>query len=140
MTSELVVLLVTGLAGGLCVPILWYLRKLTTLRVVFVLFAVDIAMTIEAAFYSDLVLIAVLHVFTIPAFFALIYFDLVKQHRSYSRCFVCGNKVANHEAETVTRKIEGQPQEFLVHKSCISVQNDERKAFSSNLFKNGVSK
>ncbi len=76
---------------------------------VILLFVLDIAMTIEAALYSDIVLIALLHVITIPVFFALIYLDLVQQHKTKFRCFICGRNILEEEkAETVRRTVGGQ--------------------------------
>ena len=95
---------------------------------VFLLFIVDIALTIEAAFYSDIVLIALLHVVTIPAFFALIYFDLVQQHKTKFRCFICGRTLQESEKfESVNRFVGGERKEASVHSSCIGLGSAAKK-------------
>jgi len=106
---------------------------------VFLLFILDIALTIEAAFYSDIVLIALLHVVTIPAFFALIYFDLVQQHKTRFRCFICGRAVKESEPfESVNRFVDGERKEASVHSSCIGLDLQQRKTFSKNSFRKGI--
>jgi hypothetical protein len=106
---------------------------------VFLLFVLDIALTIEAAFYSDIVLIAVLHVITIPAFFGLIYFDLVQQHRTKFRCFICSKEIEqSEENETLKRFVKGEQKEISVHSACIGLEKDQRKAFSRRSFKKGI--
>jgi hypothetical protein len=139
LLDEAVLLLLTGVGSVLVVPLLWKLRAYSTLNLILLLFTADIVMTIEAALYSDLVMIAFLHVFSIPAFFVLIYFDLVKEHRSYSKCFICGKSFeSQEEVEAVVRNIGGQPHSFQVHKSCVRVEANERKAFSKKLFRRGI--
>jgi len=106
---------------------------------VFLLFILDIALTIEAALYSDIVLIALLHVVTIPAFFALIYFDLVQQHNTKFRCFICGKTVQESEQfESVNRFVGGVRKEASVHSTCIGLDREQRKTFSKNSFKKGI--
>jgi hypothetical protein len=105
------------------------------------LFALDSILTIEAALYSDIVLIAILHVITVPALIGLIYFDLVKEHRSYFRCFVCGKEVqADEEIETINRTVEGKPKHVIVHTECISLERTQRKRISRSIFKKGIPK
>jgi hypothetical protein len=121
--------------------VLWYFHKLSTSKTVLVLFAADISVTIEAALYSDIVLIAILHVITIPAFFVLIYVDLVKQHNTSFRCFLCG-KIAQPSEEMIEirRFVNGRPMNVSVHKSCIEVDGNNRKAFSKKTFRSGIPK
>jgi hypothetical protein len=141
MNEEILILALTAGSSLIVLLLLRFYRNLTTLRIVILLFFLDLVMTVEAALYSDVVAIAVLHVITIPAFFALIYFDLVKQHRTYTRCFICGGKLAAQvDTVTVTRKIEGQTTELSVHKKCVSVDDRERKALSQGLSKKGNSR
>jgi len=139
MIDEYTLFAITSSFFVVSVPLLWYLERLTIGRVVILLFILDIAMTIEAAFYSDIVVIALLHVVTIPAFFALIYLDLVQQHKTKFRCFICGRNIAEDEkTESVKRMVSGQKKEISVHASCIDLENQERKAFSSKSFKKGI--
>jgi len=120
-------------------PILWYFKKLSTGKMVLLLFVLDISLTIEAALYSDIVLIAVLHVITIPAFFGLIYLDLVQQHKTKFQCFICGKIIQDSEqTDTLKRFVDGNKKEINVHSACIGLQKDERKAFSKNSFKEGI--
>jgi hypothetical protein len=139
MVSELVLYVVTCLLFAVTLPTVWFAKKLTIGRMVFLLFVLDIALTIEAAFYSDVVVIAVLHVITIPAFFALIYFDLVQQHKTKFRCFICGKPIQESEqSEVVRRFVDGQQKEINVHASCIELERHQRKTFSKNSFKKGI--
>jgi len=118
---------------------IWILRILSTGKIVLLLFALDISLTVEAALYSDIVLIAVLHVITIPAFFGLIYFDLVKQHNSDFRCFICGKMVKDSEdIQIIKRYIKGVKRDLTVHRECISLDQKQRKAFSRNTFRKGI--
>ena len=119
-------------------PLFWKKQRLTTLRMIVLLFILDSVLTIEAAFYSDIVLIAVLHVITIPALIGLIYLDLVQQHKSYFKCFICGKEVqADEEIETVIRTIGGKPTHVIVHTNCIHLERKERKGISSWAFRRG---
>lgn len=130
---------ITSSFFAISLPVLWYFKKLTTGRMVLLLFILDIALTIEAAVYSDIVLIALLHVVTIPAFFALIYLDLIQQHKTKFRCFICGRTIQESEqADTVKRLLAGQPKEVSVHSSCIGLERDQRKTFSRNSFRKGI--
>ena len=106
---------------------------------ILLLFAFDMALTIEAGVVSNIMLIALLHMITIPAFFALIYLDLMDQHRLEFTCFVCGVGLAQGEpAETVRRIINGRRRNALVHQHCVRLDNTERKAFRSRLFRKGI--
>ena len=108
MVDAITLYAVTASFFAITLPVLWFTRVLTTGKMVFLLFILDIALTIEAAFYSDIVLIALLHVVTIPAFFALVYFDLVQQHKTKFRCFICGRNVqASEQIESVNRFVGG---------------------------------
>jgi len=117
----------------------WLLKRLTTGKAVTILFVFDIALTIEAAFYADVVMIALLHVITIPAFFALIYFDLIQQHKTKFRCFICGRIILESEKmETLKRFTGGEKKEINVHAACIGLESHERKRFSTGSFKKGI--
>jgi hypothetical protein len=120
-------------------PILWMYRKLKTLTMIILLFAMDVTLTVEAALYSDIVLIAILHVITIPALIALIYLDLVQEHKSYFRCFICGKLIEDEEEiETISRTIEGKPKNVLVHTKCIQLEGKDKKKISSWVFRHGI--
>ena len=139
MTDGGMLYLATMLIFVAGLPGLWLLHKITTGRVIALLFSVDITITIEAAFFSDIVLIAILHVITIPAFFGLIYFDLVRQHRTEFRCFVCGKLVEEkEEIDVVKRHVNGSSKNVTIHAACINVDSKQRKAFSSRLFRKGI--
>ena len=139
MVSELVLYALTSLSFAMSLPIVWYVGKLTIGKMVFLLFILDITLTIEAAFYSDIVLIAILHVITIPAFFALIYLDLVQQHKTIYKCFICGKMIQESEAsDVVKRLLNGQQKEINVHAACIGLERHQRKSFSKNSFKKGI--
>jgi hypothetical protein len=130
----------TALIMGAC-PILWRLSKLTILKIIIILFVLDIALTLEAALYSDILLIAVLHIITIPALIGLIYFDLINQHKLQFKCFICEKQIkANEEIETVNRTIQGKPTAVIVHAACIHLETKERKGISSRVFRRGIPK
>jgi hypothetical protein len=139
LVDALILYSITASLFALTLPLLWFLRALTTGKMVFLLFILDIALTIEAALYSDIVLIALLHVVTIPAFFALIYFDLVQQHKTKFRCFICGKAFQDSEHfESVSRFVGGERKEATVHSSCIDLDQLQRKTFSKSSFKKGI--
>ena len=139
MTDPLTLYSFTGVLFAAGLFVLWYLRSLTTSKIVLLLFTLDISLTIEAAFYSDIVLIAVLHVITIPAFFGLIYLDLVKQHNSDFRCFVCEKMIKDSEnIQSIKRYINGTRKDVTVHTDCISLDQKHRKTFSKNAFRKGI--
>ncbi|MDH2901844.1 MAG: hypothetical protein PXY39_12825 [archaeon] len=122
-------------------PILWKKQELTTLRMIVLLFILDSVLTIEAALYSDIVLIAILHVVTVPALIGLIYLDLVQQHKSYFKCFICGKQIrADEEIETINRTLEGKPIHVIVHSECIRLERTDRKGISSRVFRKGIPK
>jgi hypothetical protein len=137
--NEFAVYAVTSSIFAISLPILWYFRKLTTGKMVLFLFLLDITMTIEAALYSDVVAIALLHVITIPAFFALIYVDLVKQHKTKFQCFICSKAIQEGEEDDVVKRyVHGEWKEISVHSSCILLEKHQRKAFSKDSFKKGI--
>ena len=106
---------------------------------IILLFFFDVALTVEAGLFSNLELIALLHMITIPTFFALIYLDVMTQHTSEFTCFVCGSVVARDEpTEMVKRIVNGRRRNVLVHERCVKLQGSERKAFRSKLFKKGI--
>ena len=72
-------------------------RSLSLSRMVFFLFALDTVITIEAAFYADIILIALLHVITIPAFIVLIYADVVNQSNIEFKCFICERSILSED-------------------------------------------
>ncbi len=122
-------------------PILWKVRQLSTLRMIVLLFMLDTVLTIEAAFYANVLFIAVLHVVTIPALIVLLYLDILQQHRSSFKCFMCGKQIQTaEEIETVVRTLEGKPAHVVVHTSCIHVDRKERKGISSRVFRKGIPK
>lgn len=130
---------ITSAVFAISIPILWYFKQLTIGRMVLLLFILDIGLTIEAALYSDLVLIALLHVITIPTFFGLIYLDLIQQQKTKFRCFICGRNIQlSEDVETVKRLVAGHQNEISVHASCIGLQRHQRKTFSQNLFRKGI--
>jgi hypothetical protein len=139
MIGEISLYLITSILFAVSLTALWHQKRVTIGVTVVFLFILDITMTIEAAFYSDIVMIAVLHVITIPAFFALIYFDLVQQHKTKFRCFICGKAIDQSEASESLKRISGgASKETLVHAACIDLENKERKSFSRSSFKKGI--
>jgi hypothetical protein len=141
LIEEVLLYSLTGSGFAFGWLVVWYFHRLSTSKTVIFLFAADISITIEAAFYSDIVLIAILHVFTIPAFFLLIYVDLIKQHNTEFRCFLCGKLAQPSEELTIVRRfVNGRPTNVSVHKSCIEIDRNNRKAFSKRTFKSGIPK
>ncbi len=130
---------VTCLLFAIPLLMLWYLKELSIGKMVILLFILDIGLTIEAALYSEIILIAVLHVITIPAFFALIYLDLIQQHKTKFRCFICGKDIRESEkADIVKRLVDGEKKEISVHAACIGLEGHQRKTFPGNSFKKGI--
>ena len=122
-------------------PILLRAKRLGTLSMLILLFVLDIVLTVEAALYSDILLIALLHVITIPALILIIYFDLVKQHRSYFRCFICGKEIKSEdELETMRRAVMGKSNKVLAHSNCIMLDEKQKKKISSSVFRHGIPK
>ena len=103
------------------------------------LFIFDITMTVEAGLNSDVLMIALLHVVTIPGFFCLIYMDLMDQHRSSFTCFVCEKGISQSEqTENLKRMVNGRYRSVLVHKGCVTVSRNDRKVFARSRFRNGI--
>ncbi len=109
------------------------------MRSLILLFALDSALTIEVALFGDVVSIAVLHMITIPVFFAMIYLDLRQHHKNQFNCFLCGNEIAlDEEIGSVKRAVLGRPTDVNVHSRCIDP--GERKAVSERTFRKGIPK
>lgn len=129
----------TGACLAIAWLIIWFGSSLSIGKMIVVLFVFDMALTIEAGIASNVEFIALLHVMIMPAFFALIYLDIVGQHRSKFTCFVCGIDITQDEqSRTVKRMINGRWGKALAHESCLKLQNSERKAFRSILFRKGI--
>lgn len=137
MTNEIILYVLTSLVFLAPWPILFYRQKLTSGKMIFLLFCLDMALTIEAALYGEVVMIALLHLFTIPAFFSILYFSLRKQSSEDFRCFVCG-KIIDPSEEMASAKRGGLKRNVSVHASCIDLDNRERKAFSERKFRKGI--
>jgi len=117
---------------------LYVFRAFTIFRLVVILFALDTVLTIEAAYYSDVLSIAFLHIVTIPAFFALIYFDLVRNHRNEFRCFLCGNEIElGDEVVSIKRTLNRRRVNANVHASCVGASHN---AISEREFRRGIPK
>ncbi len=141
MPDLMTIYLLTLVVFGFPWPILWYTRGLTILRAVLLLFAADTTLTVEAAFFSDIVSIAVLHVVTVPTFFILIYIDLLKQNKTQFACFLCEKQIEIEDNFEVTRRIvEGREVKIAVHRSCVSPSEKERKPISERMFRRGIPK
>ena len=104
-----------------------------------VLFVLDSVLTVEAAFYANIVFIGILHVITIPAFLSLLYLDLTKQNKDSFTCFVCSTKIgADQESETVSRVVRGIITHASAHSSCLEPGRKQKKAFSKLIFRRGI--
>jgi hypothetical protein len=109
------------------------------MRSLILLFALDSALTIEVALLGDVVSIAVLHMITIPVFFAMIYLDLRQHHKNQFSCFLCGDEIAlDEEISSVKRVVLGMPTDVNVHSRCIDP--GERKSVSERTFRKGIPK
>lgn len=129
----------TTLASLGILPFFRRARNLTVFRIVIVLFVLDSVLTVEAAFYANIVFIGILHVITIPAFLVLLYLDLTKQSKDSFTCFVCSTKIgAEQESETVTRVVKGIKIHAYAHTSCLEPGRKQKKAFSSLIFRRGI--
>lgn len=135
-TNEVSLYLITSVLFLVPWPILFYRQRLTSGKMIFLLFCLDMALTIEGALYGEVVMIALLHVFTIPAFFSILYFSLRKESNEDFRCFVCG-KVIDPNEEMASAK-RGVRKSVSVHASCIDLNNSERKAYSERKFRKGI--
>ncbi len=119
--------------------VLWFSGTLSTGRMIILLFIYDMVLTIEAGINSNVLLIALFHVVTIPVFFGLIYFDIVEENKAKFSCFVCGKAIGETEVtETVKRSVNARHKNVLVHASCIDLQNKDRKSFPSRKFRAGI--
>lgn len=119
--------------------LLWFTGKLSMGKMIVLLFCFDMILTIEAGINSNVLFIALLHVVTIPVFFALIYLDVVEEQKTRFSCFICGKAILPTETtETVKKLVNGRHRGVLVHAACIDLQNKDRKAFSSRQFKKGI--
>jgi hypothetical protein len=119
--------------------VLWFSGTLSTGKMIVLLFIFDMVLTIEAGINSNVLLIALLHVITIPVFFGLIYFDILEEHKTKFSCFICGKPVGESESsETVKRLVSGRHRSVLVHAACIGLENKDRKAFSRRAFRKGI--
>lgn len=115
---------------------LWYMERLSSGKMILLLFSLDMGLTIEGALYGRVMMIALLHIFTIPAFFSILYFDLRKQANEDFRCFVCGRIIDPDEETSTVRR--GMKRNVPVHSSCIVLDNRERKRFSERMFRKGI--
>ena len=133
-------LYIYGITTAICLApltLLYLVRTFTIFRVVIDLFILDSILTIEAAYYSDVISIAILHIITVPAFFALIYFDLIQHHKNQFSCFLCGLEIeVDDEIEVVKRFVFARPTEVYVHAKCLNP--GEKKAISERVFKRGI--
>lgn len=106
---------------------------------ILLLFVFDIVLTLEAALESNVIEVYVLHVVTIPGFFGLIYMDIMAEHKTNFSCFICGKSIATSEpTESVKKMFGGRYRAFLVHSACIGLDHNQRKAFSSRIFRKGI--
>lgn len=137
MASALEPYFVTTILFVLVVFAIYAMRVFTIMRLVGVLFVLDSALTLEAALYSDVISIAFLHIITIPAFFFLIYLDLIHNHRNSFRCFLCGKEIeVGTETVSIKRTVNRRYANSNVHLECLSI--GERKAFSERKFRRGI--
>ncbi len=119
--------------------LLWFSGKLSIGKMIMLLFVFDIVLTIEAGIESNVVEIYVLHVITIPAFFGLIYLDILAEQKAHFSCFICGKAIAASEpSESVKKLVDGRYTAVLVHVACIELDNKHRKTFSGRLFRKGI--
>ena len=103
------------------------------------LFIFDMVLTIEAGINSNVLLIALFHLVTIPVFFGLIYFDILEENKAKFSCFVCEKQVGETEStETVKRLVNGKHKSVLVHAAGIGLENKDRKSFSRRKFRKGI--
>ena len=122
-------------------PILWLFRALSIMRTVVLLFILDSILTLEAAFYSDVVSIAILHIVTVPAFIGLIYLDLLSHHKREFSCFLCARQISGEEEiQSVTRNVDGKQVAINVHATCLVSSEKERRAISERTFRRGIPK
>ncbi|MHB8567648.1 MAG: hypothetical protein ACYC7D_00975 [Nitrososphaerales archaeon] len=128
----------TTLLFAASIPLLYFTQAFTILRLVLILFILDILLTLEAAYVSDVISIAFLHIITIPAFFALIYFDLLRHHRSEFRCFLCEKEIeVGEQVESVKKMVNRRNASVNVHASCLE---QRPKSISERGFRRGIPK
>lgn len=97
------------------------------------------ALTIEAGLNSNVLLIYLLHVVTIPVFFGLIYIALLEENKEKFSCFMCGRPIDQTQSiETVRHSMNGRRKNVLVHAECIDLQSKDRKSFSKRKFRAGI--
>jgi hypothetical protein len=119
--------------------VLWLIGTLSTGKMIVLLFCFDIVLTIEAGLNSNVLLIYLLHVVTIPVFFGLIYVDIVHENKAKFSCFICGKALDQSAVtEPVKRFVDGRHKTVLVHVACIDLHNKDRKSFSSRKFRKGI--
>ena len=119
--------------------LLWFFGTLSTGKMILLLFCFDMVLTIEAGLNSDVLLIYLLHVVTIPVFFGLIYFALLEENKEKFSCFICERPVDQTQSiETVMRSVNGRRKNVLVHAECIDLQSKDRKSFSIRKFRGGI--
>ena len=119
--------------------ILWFSGTLSIGKMIVFLFIFDMVLTIEAGINSNVLLIALFHVVTIPVFFGLIYFGIFEENKVKFSCFVCGKQVGETEStETVERLVNGRHKSVPVHSACIGLENKDRKSFSRRKFRKGI--
>jgi hypothetical protein len=139
MSDGNTVYVVTSLAFALPWIFFWFEGSISITKMMLLLFCFDMVLTVEAGLYSNILLIALLHVITIPGFFFLIYLDLIEQHRSSFSCFICSKGIEPSEAsQTLNRTVNGRRKTVLAHPSCIYLGGENRKAFARSKFKKGI--
>ena len=139
MSDPNAIYLITAIAFVMIWSGLWIGGILSVGKMILLLFLFDITLTVEAGLKSDVLMIALLHVVTIPCFFGLIYLDLIDQHRSSFSCFVCGKGISQSEqADSLKLMVNVRYRSSLVHKACVSIGQNDRKTFARSRFRNGI--
>jgi len=119
--------------------LLWFFGTLSTGKMILLLFCFDMVLTIEAGLNSNVLLIYLLHVITIPVFFGLIYISLLEENKEKFSCFICERPVEQTQSiETVMRSVNGRRKRVLVHPECIDLESKDRKSFSLRKFRAGI--
>lgn len=139
MISLNIIYLLAALSFAILWLALWFASSLSIGRMIILLFILDVILTIGAGIDSNVILMAMLHVITIPAFFGLVYLDLIEQHKTEFICFVCGFPILQVEhSEKVRSIIKGRGKQVLVHTDCVRLDINERKLLRRPLFKRGI--
>ncbi len=139
MTEANIVYLITTVAFAILWIFLWFESSISITKMTLSLFSFDMVMTAEAGLYSNILLIALLHVITLPAFFSLIYLDLIGQHKSTYSCFICGKGIYTSElTRTLSRTVNGRHRSVLAHAGCVYLESENRKAFARSRFRKGI--